>query len=829
MEFGQIARRTAFVVSSLAVACSSIFLQPAPGARAQTPPPAPNASIRMSAEPMLGDSARPGTWAAVRVRVENDGPDVTGELRISVATQTASTFGIPIQLASGARQEHVLYGQTSALGSRFVVTLVSGGLAVASAAAPVTASKSGTLGVYVVAEHPEALLTSLRQAVSIPSNPEPVVVALGVADLPPHVEAWASIDRLIWQDVNSTGLHSDQLEALRTWVSSGGHLVILGGSTGTATLGAFPGDLLPFQPTRLIDVPTTDLERLLGLLPTEATALPAFAGSLERGTDLARIGDDVFVARTPFGRGTVALVGIDPSTPWLAGSSAAAALWTLALPSGSDRRDPAVAGTDDFISSALSSLPSAQLPQMDQVFLLIVAYIIVIGPINYLVLRRRDRREWAWLTMPAVILFFAVTAYAFGAALKGANVVVNELAIVRGAAGTDRGVAEVHIGIYSPSRSSFDVKVGGSPLLSAQLLENFGNGGVQPLDVLIGDPATVRGYNVGFGVLRGFRAEAAVSTPRIDADLRLVGSKLEGNITNASGEPLDHVSIVFGDEVQVIGEMAVGETHTVELDLSRPGPFGERLVDRLLGPLQPNDPQARTAIARRAIIQHLSGGWNDRGVGLLGQTFAGGPVILAFRSGSALAVDVGTPAEQVGETLFVLPARAAASGPVVVAGGLIRHLIVDVDAVDGREEGTALVLGRGTMTVEYRPVGFEGTFVPSGLSIRLATDEAQPPTFTGEDLAPLAPAEQPDPDNPLASDPRPDSGESEAVARIQLFDRVAGTWVEFEPVTIGRPYRIPDAGRYVDSSGSFRVRYVVRDREAYAYFSLAARLEGTVE
>lgn len=828
MEHSPLARRAGAVLAALALTSLSIFLPPVGGAGAASPELGQDSSITMSAEPMLGGSLRSGTWAAVLVRVENDGPAMDGELRISTSAQGASTYGLPIQLATGARQEHVLYGQTGPFGSRFVVTLVSGESAIASTTAPMDANESGSLGVYVIAERPEALVTSIRGAVSSVDRPPPIVVAIGVGDLPPRVEAWASVDWLIWQDIDSTSLDADQLDALRTWISSGGHLVILGGSTGTSTLGAFPSDLLPFQPARVIDVPSADLQPLLGTLPAEATPLPAIAGLLERGTVLARSGDDVIAARTTYGQGSVALIGMDPSTPWLAGSSAAAAFWANAIPPSAVRTARFAAEDQGFMLSALTNLPSVQLPRMDQLFLLIVAYVIAIGPLNYILLRRRDRREWAWLTMPAVILFFAVAAYGFGVVLKGTDVIVNELTIVHGSTGTDRGVAEAHVGVFSPSRATFDVKVGGGALLSAPIADPFGDGNDRPLDVLFGDPATLRGYSVGFGVLRGFRAEAPVATPRMEADLRLVGDRLEGSITNASDLPLAHVSLVYGDGVQILGAMAPGEVHAIALDALGFGASFEPLSDRLFRRPSGNDPEAaRTLAARRAVIQHLSGGWDERFGGMAGDSLPDGPVILAWRSGGALDIDVGVPAERVGETLFLLPARATATGPLVFAGGLIGHTIVEIDAVEGLEEGFAFAMGRGTMTVDYRPVGFEGAFDVASLSIRLAPDAADAPTADGPELPALPAESQPDPDEPLASDPHPNAGGSD-FPTIQLFDRVAGTWIEFEAPAIDRSYGITDPKRYVDSSGSFRVRFVLRDRDAYAYFSLSALLEGNV-
>ena len=50
------------------------------------------------------------------------------------------------------------------------------------------------------------------------------------ADLPERVQAWAPLDRLIWQDVDAASLTPAQLAALRTWIAGGGRLVIVGGT-----------------------------------------------------------------------------------------------------------------------------------------------------------------------------------------------------------------------------------------------------------------------------------------------------------------------------------------------------------------------------------------------------------------------------------------------------------------------------------------------------------------------------------------------------------------------------------------------------------------------
>ena len=161
--------------------------------------------------------------------------------------------------------------------------------------------------------------------------------------------------------------------------------------------------------------------------------------------------------------------------------------------------------------------------------LLLVGYIVLIGPINYLVLRRLDRREWAWVTMPVLIAVFAVGAYGFGSALRGSDIIVNEVAIVRGAPDATEGTAQVYLGVFSPTRGTYQVAVPGGALLSApdqrRLLRRRRR---RVLDVIQGDPPAVRDL-VG-------RLRLAADDPgrdrrswsrTIQADLRLVDGSLE--------------------------------------------------------------------------------------------------------------------------------------------------------------------------------------------------------------------------------------------------------------------------------------------------------------
>ena len=87
-------------------------------------------------------------------------------------------------------------------------------------------------------------------------------------------------------------------------------------------------------PVVTTDVPAANLTGLLGELPTGATTVPALSGELIAGRALATAGDRVVAAERPYGSGAVTLLGFDPSVDWIAKTDAAQDLWRRLLPAG---------------------------------------------------------------------------------------------------------------------------------------------------------------------------------------------------------------------------------------------------------------------------------------------------------------------------------------------------------------------------------------------------------------------------------------------------------------------------------------------------------------
>ncbi len=793
-----------------------------PASAAETP-----AGLTMEANVLMDGHVRVGSWMAIDIHVANTGPAISGELRLAGGAQGRTRFGTRVDLPTQSDKTYRLYAQPPAFGRELEISLVDGNRTVATTKATFTVHDATQLVVGVVAEQPGDIVGDL-DLLPNQNSVAPLVVPLTVGELPVRVEAWGVLDRLVWQDTDSAGLTTEQIDALRGWVAGGGRLVIVGGTAGPASLSAFPDVLLPYRPTATIDVEPEALVALLGELPETATALPALSGELTEGRPLASAGDRTVAAERSYGSGSVTIVGFDPTASWIAGTTQAEGMWRRLLPTRSSGGP--IIGDDSQIVSAATQLPSLALPPIGGLIALLGAYILLIGPINYLVLRRLDRREWAWITMPVLIVAFAAGAYGFGSLLRGSDLIVNEVAIVRGAPGTTDGAAQIYLGVFSPSRGTYQLRVPGGALLSSPNAGDFlgGTGTTATLDVLQGDPAQVRDLGVGFGSLRTVRAETAVEVPLVQAELRLEDGRLKGTVTNASEEVLLKPVVVLGGTVAKMSDLVPGASESIDVKLQAVQ-MGQQLSDKIVGPVNYGESGTITEgaarlNARNTIINQLT---FDPAMGsFTGQLPTDGPVILAWADRELLPVEIqGAAPRRTGNVLWFLPTDVSVSGTTTFRNDLLRSTVIKSDAAFFSKDPFTINFARGSAELSYRPIAFDGTIEPTELAIGLNVGD---PGLTLD----------PKPIEPLPAIPEPcDEVQVEdcqgpgfdGLPEVELYDQSAAAWKRLPHLDQGARYAVAEPARYVDpATGTVLIR-LVNDNSDSVGFSLDLSITGNVK
>ena len=787
-------------------------------------------ALNMNARVLLQGHARSGSWAAIEVDLQNDGPEIRGELQMDGGSQANARYAMAVSLPTGSRKTYVLHAQPPAFGRNVTIDLVADGQKVESVTVAYLVHDPTQLVVGVIADQPGPLVSQIK----LPSNTngvDPAVVPLTIADLPARVEGWSVLDRLIWQDVDSNNLTPEKLEALRRWVAAGGRLIIVGGSAGIGTLSAFPDDILPYRPTATLDADPAVLTSLLGAAPDGATDVPAMAGALARGRALATSGDRAIAAELGYGAGRVTILGFDTTGAWLKDSKPIESLWRTILPARTS--DGKLLADDSQLIQAVYQLPSLALPPTEGLLGIIGAYILIIGPINYLILKRLDRRELAWVTMPVLVLAFAGAAFGYGSLLKGTDVVINEVAIVHGAPDATEATAQVYFGIFSPTRATYRVDVPQAALLAGPISGDPFGQGTTTLDIVQGtgaeEPSAVRNLSVGTGSIRVVRAQVPVTAPRMRANLRLVDGSLTGMFENASAEALENVAIVLGSSVAVLGNVPPHESRDVKLTVLD-NAFGASLADQIIGSaFDSTTPEAVRRSIRYQMVNQLT--FDPTGM-FSNSLSADQAVILAFGRNQVLDLKLGaeTP-KQNGNILFYVPVAIGIQGHVSFSSDLIRSTIIDTDAQLFSKERFFLSLGNGQATIAYQPIPFEGAFTATALRLGLTSGGGMGQLQGGKDIEPLAaiPVACTDSNNTLPAGCQ--KRRDDFLPEVEVFDRSgAGAWRRLPRLAAETAYNLLDPERYADpTTGQVLVRFVNENPQSETGFGFSMTLEGDVE
>ena len=215
------------------------------------------------------------------------------------------------------------------------------------------------------------------------------------------------------------------------------------------------------------------------------------------------------------------MLGIDPAQPWLAGAPGAAACGGAAIgPLRARRSTRSCSRTTASSWPPSTTLPAVALPDLGLLFAPAARCTSCSsGPSTTWSCGAstgasgRGSRCPCWCSCSPS----APTPWASGS--RAPTSIVNQLAIVRARPAPTAASPRSTWASSRPTDSTYDVAVADDALLANPVYLRCSPRAAFPWTCVGRHRPRSRGYQVGFGVLRAFRAEAPVDVPRVDADL----------------------------------------------------------------------------------------------------------------------------------------------------------------------------------------------------------------------------------------------------------------------------------------------------------------------
>ena len=423
---------------------------------------------------------------------------------------------------------------------------------------------------------------------SNPGNLTPTVQVAEAAgaDLPDKAAGYGGVDAfLLRSDAPLDALTEAQVDALRGWVAGGGHLIVCGGVDPSRFASAFYSGLLPAGVGGTHPAVSLPGAGPIGALTLTPKPLPGVRvlQSAPDGTPL--------VVSGPYGAGCVTLTAYDPTAKGFQSPTFdSTALWKLLLTAGpaasatvlpyvADREEnyhpgSFYGGDSQLLSDAVMCGPSLDAPGTEVIGLFLLVYLVALVPANYLILKRLDRKELAWVTIPLLVLLFAAGTFGVGYAAKGGAVFVNRAALVETTAGRHEAGVYAELGLFSPHRTSYDVTLPGANALAAIPNPGYSYGyrGGSNADtqtygltkfVQTPEGTSLLDTSVNMWAMRAFDVQATEDLGgTVDSTLKEQSgspvSRVAGTVTNHLSHALTGCVLLHGGQWQTVGDLQSG-------------------------------------------------------------------------------------------------------------------------------------------------------------------------------------------------------------------------------------------------------------------------------
>ena len=327
----------------------------------------------------------------------------------------------------------------------------------------------------------------------------PGVVNIQADIFPDNPVTLHGLSSLYLNSKRAINFRAEQASAVSIWVRSGGHLILGVDQPSDITGTPWLRELLNTQFGLIQNLEVGPLIRdwlsnagyPVGAIDEEFNTkfLNATPVRLKDGKTLMSFDGKTLIANANRGLGQVTILGFNPEREPIRSWENRAWLWARLADIDSEwfvsekpPRDYGRMNVDGLYGMMIDSRQVSKLPVI-WLILLLITYLVIIGPVDRIWLKRINKQMLTWLTFPIYVIFFSFLIYYIGYRLRAGQLEINELHIVDVLPGDQVALrGRSYASIYSPSNK--DYLMGGSLALGAFRNESssFSNGaGNQPL------------------------------------------------------------------------------------------------------------------------------------------------------------------------------------------------------------------------------------------------------------------------------------------------------------------------------------------------------------
>lgn len=549
--------------------------------------------IQMKAEVGFDGYFRLEQWTPITVEIENNGADIQGTLEV-VANQDSTSaviFSRPAVVPKNSKKRFVLYVQVNTIQKEMNIKLVQEGKTIKTyevkGLMPLTWSKY-LLGVVTEDKAGMSYWWNILSNDRIFADHE--TVHMDLQDLPERKEVLDNFRILVFNNADTSLMTKEQKTALISWIEDGGILIVGTGANGNKTLSGLSPEILPLQAGNIISINSVDeLSKIADNKLPDNSTLQVMNLRPNVGEFVVQGEEHNLVWKHQIGKGYIFVsafdLGLEPIVNWVGNKTfwGKLLLQHLDAETVTELEEPEIQRNTAYsidsyyqVRDALSSIAAMEMPSFSGLLILLLAYLVIVGPVNYIILKKLDKREWAWATIPLIVILFSAAIYTVGYSKKGNEVIANTISVVRLSPNASFAQLDSYIGIFIPKKGDYSVSLNEDVLVRAFDYSDYGyygpasGGGEENKKIQAkvnqGHPASLELYDANVWTMRILAmSDIKPDFGSLESELYYYNGKIEGRITNNTPYPLSDLVVYTPYGYQKIGNIASGESKQVEL------------------------------------------------------------------------------------------------------------------------------------------------------------------------------------------------------------------------------------------------------------------------
>lgn len=394
---------------------------------------------------------------------------------------------------------------------------------------------------------------------------------------------------LIIDQFNTSALSDENIQAIQDWVRDGGWLIIGTGAYAEQTLSGFDEDFL-------------DVEVMKVSEPDEENSLTTNAGKYgyyynytdEADIDLSQMAVADLNYNKMYAYGGVSESVENPAVTCPVGDGAVSLLYFSLGEKELQKMSPYMVQSiyQELMYNSNSYQNIRRSPDMEYMGqralafmdscntdvdfswlkVLIIIYVVLVGPILYLILRKCKKSEWYWIGAPALGLLFIAGVFLFGRGLSVKDTKVYSVTVQQ----TDGNQADTYLLAYHAGVKPWELRLQEDYEAAGPGFQGYDYYGsstavINDYHYIVGNDG--EGLSVGLkprenfenGFLYAGKKAESVGT-FTGAELKGIGiGSAEGTVTNGTGCDLTYMAVWSNNYIMVFSDVKAGET----LDLRR--------------------------------------------------------------------------------------------------------------------------------------------------------------------------------------------------------------------------------------------------------------------